>query len=107
MANPLVLSEFKHKVWVLLHHTYEQILKSEEATFGKAGLSYQMFVILLGIECIDDPVTMTDLARWMERNPNSISMITDRMEKKGLVQKIKDQPDRRISRLRLQDRPCN
>ena len=101
MASSFVVNKLKHTVWVLWHHTYDLIIKSEEARFGKAGLSHQKFVILLAIECMDDPVTITDLARWMGRNTNSISMIADRMEGNGLVKKTRDLPDRRSSHLVL------
>ncbi len=99
MAEPSILSESRHKTWVLWHHACEQVQKCEDAAFAKAGISRQMFPILIGIECLDNPVTVADLARWEGRHANSTSMMVDRMEKRGLVEKIRDLPDRRATRL--------
>jgi len=42
-----------------------------------------------------------DVADWLDRNPNSISMIINRMEKGGLVERIMGLQDRRAVRLVL------
>jgi len=34
--------------------------------------------------CFDAPVRITDVARWLERITNNVSMIADRMVKTGL-----------------------
>jgi DNA-binding MarR family transcriptional regulator len=44
---------------------------------------------------IDDPVRPTDVARWLDLSPNSVSMIIDRMVKAGLVKRVRDRKDRR------------
>jgi DNA-binding MarR family transcriptional regulator len=51
------------------------------------------------IKQIDDPVKVTDVARWLDRSVNSVSMIIDRMVKAGLVRRRRDLPDRRAVRL--------
>jgi len=93
------LENLSHRVWLLLHQTYNVVLKSEDQVFSKYGLTTEQHAVLLAIKYIDDPVMPTKVARWLERNPNSVSMIVDRMVKVGLVRRIRDLPDRRSVRL--------
>jgi len=75
------------------------VLKCEEVVFGKIGLTPQQHAVLIAIKYINDPVKPTDVARWLDRNTNSITLIIDRMEKDGLVKRIRDLRDRRSLRL--------
>jgi len=47
------------RVWLLLHQTYNMVLKCEDQVFGKHGLSTEQHAVLLAIKYIDDPVTPT------------------------------------------------
>jgi len=87
------------RVWLLLHQTNNLVLKCEDRVFGKHGLGTEQHAVLLAIKYIDDPVTPTDVAQWLDRNTNSISLIVERMVKAGLVRRIRDLRDRRSVRL--------
>jgi DNA-binding MarR family transcriptional regulator len=52
-------------------------------------------------EVSGDPITITDLAPVLYHNVNTVSSMIDRMEKKGLVEKIRDLADRRAIRLQI------
>ena len=86
-------------VWLLLHQTYNMVLKCEDQVFAKHGLTTEQHAVLLAIKYIDDPVTPTDVAQWLDQNTNSISLIVERMVKAGLVRRIRDLRDRRSVRL--------
>jgi DNA-binding MarR family transcriptional regulator len=47
------------------------------------------------------PITITDLAPVLYHNVNTVSSMIDRMEKKGLVEKVRDLADRRAIRLKI------
>jgi DNA-binding MarR family transcriptional regulator len=51
------------------------------------------------MQYLDAPVRVTDIARWMERSVNSVSMLVDRMVKAGLVKRRRDSTDRREVRV--------
>ncbi len=85
--------------WALYRQTYNSITRCEEALFAKLGLTPQQYMVLLAIKYIHGPVTPTDVANWLDRNTNSITLIVDRMEKDGLVTRVRDLPDRRALRL--------
>lgn len=90
------LQEPFEDVWVTFHRTYDSISKCKDNIFTEFSLPYQQFMVLNAIiEHISDPVSPTSIAEWFDRNPNSITLIIDRMEKDGLVKRVIDKKDRR------------
>jgi len=85
--------------WLLLHQTYNLILKCEDEVFSKHGITTEQHSVLIAIAHIDNPVTPTEVARWLDRNTNSVSLIVERMVKTGLLRRIRDMRDRRSVRL--------
>lgn len=89
--------------WILLHQTYNLVLKCEEAQFAKVGVTPQQYWVLQAVNYLGQyrggPVTQKDVANLLDRNANSITLIIDRMERAGLVQRRRDLPDRRAIRL--------
>ncbi len=67
--------------------------------FAKVGITTQQHAVLIAIKYINDPVTPTDVANWLDRNTNAITLIVDRMEKYGLVKRVRNLRDRRSLRL--------
>jgi DNA-binding MarR family transcriptional regulator len=92
------------KTWLLLHQTYNLVLRSEDNAFAKVGISTQQHSALMAIRYMQTPVTPTDVANWLDRNPNGISMLIDRMVKDGLVSRIRDLRDRRSVRLEITEK---
>jgi len=86
-------------VGVLWYNTSALLLDCTEATFAKVGLSYQQYVILMTMLSMDGLITATGLARRLVRKTNTMSTMLDRMERQGLVKRIRDLPDRRLVRV--------
>ena len=91
-------------VWSLLQLTNDSIVKCAETAFTKSKLTPQQFYVLAAIKNIGDPVLPTDVAKWLDRNTNTITLIIDRMEKDGLVSRVRDLKDRRALRLLISTR---
>ncbi|MGD9116280.1 MAG: MarR family transcriptional regulator [Dehalococcoidia bacterium] len=85
--------------WLLIHQTYNLVLKCEDAVFAKEGLTTEHHAVLMAIKLIGSQAIVTDVARFLDRSPNTISLIADRMEKRGLIKKMRDLRDRRLVRL--------
>jgi DNA-binding MarR family transcriptional regulator len=85
--------------WILLRQAYNLVLKCEDLVFSEHELTTEQHSVLMAIKHIEDPVKVTDVARWLDRSVNSVSMIIDRMVKAGLVRRRRDLPDRRAVRL--------
>jgi len=81
--------------WILLRQAYTLILRCEDRVFSEYGLTTEQHAVLMVIKHISAPVRITDIALWLDRSVNSVSMIVDRMVKAGLVRRIRDRKDRR------------
>jgi len=100
MANTQV-RERAYKVWELWHITSVMMEKHAEDTLAPLKISYPQFLVLYVLNRSGKAATATDLARQLGRNPNALSMILDRMEKNGLVRKVRNLPDRRLVRVAM------
>jgi DNA-binding MarR family transcriptional regulator len=90
--------EFESKdkgAWILLRQVHNLVSKCEDQVFYRHGLTTEQHAVLMAIKHIDGPVRITDIARWLDRSVNSVSMIIDRMVKAGLVRRVRDRKDRR------------
>ncbi|MEA1872350.1 MAG: MarR family transcriptional regulator [Chloroflexota bacterium] len=81
--------------WILLRQAYNLVLKCQDRVFSEYGLTTEQHTVLMAIKNISGPVRITDIARWLDRSVNSVSMIIDRMVKAGLVKRTRDRKDRR------------
>jgi len=82
-------------LWRQMYQTYTLLKKCEDQIFSEYGLTTEQFAVLVSIEYLGEPARITDIARWLERSTNSISMIVDRMVKAGLLRRVRDKGDRR------------
>jgi DNA-binding MarR family transcriptional regulator len=83
------------RLWFLMHRDYRLLVNCEDQIYGEKGLTMEQFSVLATIKYIGRPVRPTDIAQWMGRGPNTISMLVDRMVKAGLVRRTRDRIDRR------------
>ena len=87
------------KALMLLHRTSALIFTCQDRVVGEFGLTTEQYLVFVAMKYLDAPVRVTDIARWMERKANSVSMLLDRMFKAGLVDRKRDLPDRRAMRM--------
>ncbi len=102
MTNELSPKLLRYQAWMLLHYAYDLVIKIEEDTYRmKAGVSYQQFLILMTVAAVENPPTVVELAHMLQRQPNSISTIVDRMVKLSLVKREPSKLDRRLVYVKL------
>jgi DNA-binding MarR family transcriptional regulator len=99
MATKVIPDNLALRVWFVTHRTRDALNKCEDRVFAKYGLTSEQYSVLATMKSLEEPVRITDVARWLERSTNSVSMIIDRMVKAGLVKRIRDRNDRRAVRL--------
>jgi DNA-binding MarR family transcriptional regulator len=99
MAVKFVFDSPLLRAWLLLHQTYNLMLKAEDIVFARVGLTTQQHAVLMAMKFIRSPVTASDIALWLDRNINTITTLADRMEKDGLIIRERDLKDRRSVRL--------
>ena len=83
------------RLWLLLRRVGDKLVRCQDLVFSKYGLTTEQWGVLTAIKS-RGPLRPTDLADLLERTPNSMSMLIDRMVKAGLVRRTRDRKDRRV-----------
>jgi len=94
MANS-ELENLSVTLWRMMYQTYTRFKNCLDQIVKEQGLTMEQYLVLVTIKYHDAPIRITDVARWLERSVNSISMIVDRMVKVGLLRRVRDKTDRR------------
>ena len=89
------------RLWLLLHRVHDVVNLCEESILREYGLTPEQFAVLASVESDGGSLRPVDLATMLERSPNSVSMLIDRMVKVGLVRRTRDRKDRRVVRVTL------
>lgn len=77
-------------LWILFNQTRDAISKVRERELLSHRISERHAQLLFIIKLIGRDATPAKIARYLLREPHSISEIIDRMEKQGLLKKVKD-----------------
>jgi DNA-binding MarR family transcriptional regulator len=97
MSSKITVNE--EYLWAALHNTSKLVSKCEDIAYSQAGLSTEKYKVLLSIKyhllATKKPVILASLSTMQSIRITSLSAIIDRMEKEGLVKKVRDLPDRR------------
>jgi DNA-binding MarR family transcriptional regulator len=83
-------------LWRMVYLTYTRFKNGMDKILGEQGLAMEQYLVLANIKYMDAPMHITDLAHWLERSTNSVSMLVDRMVKAGLLRRVRDKRDRRV-----------
>ena len=83
------------RLWFLMHRDVGLFRLCEDQAYGEKGLTMEQFTVLAAVKQIGPPAGIMEIAKWIGRSPNSISMIVDRMVKAGLVKRARGRIDRR------------
>jgi len=83
------------RLWLLLRRIGDTLMRCQDLIFSKYGLTTEQWGLLTAIKS-RGPLRPSDLADILERTPNSMSMLIDRMVKTGLVRRTRDRKDRRV-----------
>ena len=89
------------RLWLLLHRVRDILGLCEDTIFGRYGLTTEQFGLIAAVKSRGGSLRPSELARILERSPNSISMLIDRMVKAGLARRTRDRRDRRVVNVSL------
>jgi DNA-binding MarR family transcriptional regulator len=82
--------------WLMIHRTNALLRMCEDKVFGEYKLTSERYGVLVTIQYLGGSAKPSEVARWLKRSPNSVSMIADRMIKAGLLKRARDRKDRRV-----------
>jgi DNA-binding MarR family transcriptional regulator len=91
------------RLWLLLPRVGDALNLCQDLVFGKYGITTEQWRVLACIRS-RGPLRPVDIASLLERAPNSMSMLVDRMVKAGLVRRTRDRKDRRAVFVHLTDK---
>lgn len=77
-------------LWNALSETRDAIVRVREIEASQSGISTAQTKLLFFVQAVDGPVTPAQLSRLLFRESQSVSGILTRMEKQGLVKRVKD-----------------
>ena len=75
---------------------YSLLKQCEDRVIEEHGLTTEQFAVLGAMDYFAGPMNITDIAHWLERSTNSVTMLVDRMVKAGLVRRVRSKRDRRV-----------
>ncbi len=84
------------RLWFMIHRTHDMLKTCEDQVFVKYKLTTEQYLVLMAMMYLREPARVTDIARWLGRSTNSVSMIVDRMVKASLLRRVRDRNDRRV-----------
>jgi DNA-binding MarR family transcriptional regulator len=87
------------KLWFLLHQVRDVFMSCEDQVFAEQKLTTERYLVLALTRLSDGHARPADLAKWLGRSPNSVSMLVDRMVKARLIRRTRSRGDRRALRL--------
>lgn len=93
-----------YKLWVLLHQTKDAIHHNREKELALCGLSPIMAATLFIVQAIGDKATPAEIARWLFRQPHSVTGLLNRMVKEGLITKTKDLDKKNLVRISITEK---
>jgi DNA-binding MarR family transcriptional regulator len=76
-------------LYILLDQTNSIVTNAVELELKRLQMTQPQVKVLTMLSREDRPVTLDELANWTLKEYNSVSTLINRMEKKGLVEKIK------------------
>ena len=97
-------SDRDFELWVLLAQTREAMFNSRKKELSKYSITPRESAVLNFVQTLGDRATPAEIARWLLREPHSISELLDRMEKRGLLKKDRDLNRRNVIRVSVTER---
>jgi len=85
----------------LFRQTHDAILKVRQKELRASDITPEQMGALTAIRAIGPQATAAQLSKWLFRNPDSMTIMLRRLEKKGLIRKTPDAKRKNIIRLSL------
>jgi len=102
--NVLLSTDQDYNLWVLMRQTRDAMMKAREKELEKYGISSIQAAVLFTVKAIGPEATPAEISRRLVREPHSVSGLLSRMEKQGLVKRVKDLPKRNMVRVVVTDK---
>ncbi len=92
--NRVALSE-EYEFWILMTQVVEGLSKVNENELKPIGLSPVQLGVMYVVKTAKEPLIGSEIARRLVRKPQSVHQLLDRMEKQGMVRRIRNTDGKR------------
>jgi DNA-binding MarR family transcriptional regulator len=99
MPIKFILNDPRLQTYLKIHQTVVSLIKCEEEALKSSGLTREYLLVLMATKNLPSPFKENELSDCLDRGTNAITMIMDRMVRKGLVERIQDSKDLRVKRI--------
>ncbi len=89
------------RLWALLVRTKDTVFRVRQGELSEANISPIKAAVLAIAQATGRKATPGTIANFLFRYPHDISMLIDRMQKEGLVRKVKDLERKNLVRVEL------
>ncbi len=89
------------ELWMLLQQACDATRRARDNELREFGISRMQVAILFIVKAIEGPATPAEISRWLFREPHTVSGILERMEKQGLVRRVKDLERKNLIRVEI------
>ncbi len=89
------------RLWWALVWTAQAIRRARTVELSHADLSFIGTGVLFATVGLGNRATPAEISHWLFREPNSVSALLSRMEKKGLIRKTNDLDRKNMVRVEL------
>jgi len=91
-------------LWILLAQTRALLFAAGEVELSKWNISLMQGWTIFTIKAIGERATPAEIARWLGREPHTVSSLLSRMVAQGLVVKEKSLDKKNLVRIRLTEK---
>ncbi len=92
------------QAWAVLVQTRHRLHETLKKAMEPLGVSPRQAAVLMIIEGIHNPATPAEISRWLNRERPSVSVLLERMKRKGLIEKTKDFARKNLVRVTLTEK---
>jgi len=89
------------RLWSTLNQTYWVLIRTAERELRASGLTMIQAATLYWVKTLENPPTAAELSRLLFRRPHTVSDLLERMEKQGLLRRVKDAKRKNVTRVVL------
>lgn len=93
-----------HKLWRLIAQTKDAIFKARMKELYQYNVSSWEAGITYRIHVLADKAIPAEISRWLLREPHTVSAVLSRMQREGIVTKVKDMNRKNMIRVVLTDK---
>ena len=98
------IQDADYELWLLLARTHYRVRKARAKELRQYELSPEQSGLLFYVHASGNNAMPIEIARWMLREPQTITSIIDRMQKKGLIKKSRDKDRKNVIRISLTEK---